>query len=76
MRLNITAQPMYEDGTIGGEDPPMGCEATLHANDHAAIGAFLAEQAAWWIGTEEDVRGQKVRCDALDITISEVREGT
>lgn len=44
----------------------MGASATLHANDHAAIGAFLAEQAEWWIGSADD--GQL--CDALDVTIT------
>lgn len=66
----VCAQPIWEGGAIGGEDPPGGCELITTPHNHEAIGSFLREQAEWWIGTEED--GET--CVALDVTITLEKE--
>lgn len=67
--LSITVQPMWEDGSIGGEDDPfLPPSAPFDTHEHAAIGAFIAARAEAWIGRADPADG--ALCDALDITIT------
>jgi hypothetical protein len=74
----VAAKPLYEDGTID-DDRQVERKFTLHAidNEHTALthvnemvglGGWLAARTTQWLNTAED----GVRCDAIDVTITEV----